>query len=80
MAATAMNVRRAFEAQGMSLKDEASGKVATHVSKVLGIADFEELAEEYEVFHINRGETRNVVTAELLEAFRDHLERESESD
>ena len=76
MAATAMNVRRAFEAQGMSLKDEASGKVATHVSKVLGIADFEELAEEYEVFHINRGETKNVVTAELLEAFRDHLQSE----
>ena len=69
-------VSRAFEAQGMSLKDETCVKVASKVGAGLGIGDFTELAEEYEVFHINRGESTNVVTAELLEAFRDHLMRQ----
>ena len=73
--AAAVNVKGIFEAQGMQLKDEASRKAATLVGKTLGI-DLEELAEEYEVFHINKGYTSNVVTSELLERFRDHLQRQ----
>ncbi|UPQ97782.1 subunit B of DNA polymerase alpha [Chloropicon primus] len=68
--------RRAFEAQGMTLKDEMCVKLAARVSGMLGIGDMMELAEEYEVFHINRGESSNVVTTELLEAFKDHLQRQ----
>jgi len=71
-----VEVRGAFAAMGMSLKDEQSTALALRVGKVLGIASMEELAEEYEVFHINRGETGTVVTAELLGAFRDHLQSE----
>ncbi len=72
----AVEVRGAFAAMGMSLKDEHSTALALRVGKLLGIASMEELAEEYEVFHINKGETGTVVTAELLGAFRDHLQSE----
>ena len=71
MATAAM--KGAFRAQGMELKDEACGALATRVGIALGI-DAEELAEEYEVFHINRGETGNVVTPALIESFRKHLQ------
>ena len=71
--ASAMEVSGVFETQGMKLKDEASRKAAAHVSQTLGM-DLEELAEEYEVFHINKGYASNVVTSSLLEKFLDHLQ------
>jgi DNA polymerase alpha subunit B len=69
----AIGVNGVFETQGMKLKDEASRKAAAHVSQALGM-DLEELAEEYEVFHINKGYTSNVVTSSLLEKFLEHLQ------
>ena len=74
--AIGVDARGAFLAQGMSLKDDACIKFAAKVGGLLGMDNMEELAEEYEVFHINRGETDNVVTTHLLEAFKDQMQRQ----
>ena len=49
----------AFQEQGMQFKDAACEKIAANVATTLGMGAVE-LAEEYEVFHINKGENSNV--------------------